>query len=398
MVLDIAALRRDTLGVNRVIHLNNAGASLMPAPVYQRMMAYLGDELTQGGYDTAAAWADTLAQFYPAAARLINAQPQDIAYTDSATTAWQRAFYAIPWQQGDIILTCATAYASCYLACLQVQRRHGVDLTVIPNDDQGQICLSALEAAISPRVRLIILGHMPSNSGRVQPAAAVGQVARRHGILYLLDSCQSVGQYPVDVAAIGCDFLCATGRKYLRGPRGTGFLYARHGTTHHLEPAMIDLRAARWDSPTAYTLAPDARRFETWEANLAAKVGLTVALQYAYGLGMGAIWQRVCTLAADLRQRLRAMPGVTGQDGDLELPLERSGIVSFTVAGVDPHALRTALHQRSINLSVSGRAATPLDMERRGLSAVMRASVHYYNTDAELEQFCAVLGELMAQG
>lgn len=396
MVLDIADLRRDTLGINRVIHLNNAGAALMPTPVYQQMMAYLGDELTQGGYETAAAWAETLAQFYPAAARLINAQPHEIAYTDSATTAWQRAFYAIPWQQGDIILTSATAYASCYLAYLQVQRRYGVGVTVVPSDGQGRICLSALEAAISPQVRLIAIGHMPTHSGLVQPVAAVGQVARRHGILYLLDSCQSVGQYPVDVAAVGCDFLCATGRKYLRGPRGTGFLYARADTTHQLEPAMIDLHAARWESPTTYTLAAGARRFETWEANRAAQAGLTVALDYAQRLGLEAIWQRVQWLGQYLRRGLGAVPRVVVQDGATGEETELSGIVSFTVGGVEPHKLRGALQARAINLSVSGRGSTLLDMEQRGLTAVLRASVHYYNTEAELDQFCEVLEDVVA--
>lgn len=390
-MIDIEALRRDTLGVNHVIHFNNAGAALMPQPVYLAMMQYQSQELSQGGYEVAQDRADDLQSFYPVAAGLIQAHPEEIAYTDSATTAWRLAFYSLPWQPGDVILTSETDYASCFLAYLQVKRRYGVEIQVVASDKFGQISIPALEAAIHDRVKLISIGHMPSNGGLVNPVQAVGQVANRYGITYLLDACQSVGQYPVDVNQIGCDFLCATGRKYLRGPRGTGFLYARQATTSHLEPVMLDLHSAQWNGPERYTWLDSARRFEAWEANLANKLGLMMAIRYATNLGLEPIWQRVSSLAQSLRQQLQAIPRVTVRD----LGQIQSGIVTFTVERTSLRNLKQQLRSQSINVSITDTATTRLDMEKRGLTELVRASLHYYNTEAEIEQFCQVLQSLV---
>jgi selenocysteine lyase/cysteine desulfurase len=237
------------------------------------------------------------------------------------------------------------------------------------------------------RVKLITLTHVPTNGGLINPAAEVGRVAREMGVLYLLDACQSVGQMPVRVEEIGCDMLGATGRKYLRGPRGTGFLYVRREVLEQLEPPMLDLQAARWVARERYVLRPDARRFESWESNVAGKIGLGVALDYTLGWGMDAIWGRIAALAEELRTRLERVPGVRVHD----LGRERCGIVSFTVEGREAEAVRRALAQRKINVSVSTLSSTRLDMEARGLKELMRASVHYYNSEEEVERFCNVL-------
>jgi selenocysteine lyase/cysteine desulfurase len=231
---------------------------------------------------------------------------------------------------------------------------------------------------------------VPTNGGLVNPAAAIGAVAREAGVCYLLDACQSAGQLPLDVDAIGCDILSATGRKYLRGPRGTGLLYVRHAWIERLEPPLIDLHAATWTGADSYTLRPDARRFENWESNVAGKIGLGVAIDYARGWGMDAIWRRVSDLAAQLRSALRALPGVTVHD----LGQVQCGVVSFTVAGHEARALRDALRARRINVSTSSLLSTRLDMTARGLSTLVRASVHYYNSDAEIERLCAALADL----
>jgi selenocysteine lyase/cysteine desulfurase len=287
------------------------------------------------------------------------------------------------------------AYASSYIAFLQVAKKTDARVNVIPNDEHGQISIEALRDMVtsssSGQVKLIAATHVPTNGGLVNPAAAVGQVARDAGILYLLDACQSVGQMPVTVGEIGCDMLSATGRKYLRGPRGTGFLYVRREVLERLDPPMLDLHAACWVARDRYEVRPDARRFESWERHVAGVIGLGVAIDYALDWDLNTTWERISMLAEYLRAQLATLPGVTVHD----LGFERCGIVSFAVAGWRPEDIRREMAARRINVSISTRYSTLLDMDDRGLSELVRASVHYYNTEAELDRFCAVFGALM---
>jgi selenocysteine lyase/cysteine desulfurase len=243
---------------------------------------------------------------------------------------------------------------------------------------------------IDDRVKLIAITHVPTNGGLVNPAAAVGAVAREARILYLLDACQSVGQMPVDVDTIGCDMLSATGRKYLRGPRGTGFLYVRRTAPGRLEPPFLDLHAASWAARDRFEIRPDARRFENWETNYATKIGLGVAIDYALGWGIEATWARIQSLAAALRESLSAIPGVIVRD----IGAEQCGIVTFTVDGHDPDAVQRSLAAQSINVTTTTVRGTRLDMEERGLTAMMRASVHYYNSEDEIDRFRAAIAAL----
>jgi len=263
-------------------------------------------------------------------------------------------------------------------------------IDVVADTPDGEIDVAAMAEMIDDRVKLISINHVPTNSGLVNPAAAVGRVARDAGVAYLLDACQSVGQMPIDVDEIGCDFLTATSRKFLRGPRGMGFLYVGERMLEKVEPVMLDLFGARWLPGGRYQTRPDARRFELWEQNLAAKVGLAAAVRYAMILGLDDIWNRVKMLADRLREQLDEIPDITVRD----LGSERCGIVTFTVEGYEPESVRTDLRDRSINVSVATAWSARLDMDRRGLEGVVRASVHYYNTTAELDAFVGALLEI----
>jgi selenocysteine lyase/cysteine desulfurase len=390
MTIDLEAVRRDTPAVARLIHLNNAGSSLPPQPVLDAVIGHLRLEAEIGGYEAADQARPALARVYDALAAMLGCAPDEIAVVENATRAWDMLFYALPFGPGDRILTATAEYASNFIAFLQVVQARGAKVEVVPNDEHGQISLAALASMVDERVRLIAITHVPTNGGLVNPAAGIGAIARQAGIPYLLDACQSAGQMPLDVQAIGCDMLTATGRKYLRGPRGTGFLYVRKTLLERLTPPFLDLHAARWVAPDRFEIRPDARRFENWEAYIAGKVGLGVAVDYALTLGLEPIRARVVALAETLRQALAALPGVTVQD----LGLERCGIVSFTRTGLPPDEVKAALRARGINLSVSRIASTRLDMAARDLTEVLRASVHYYNAEDEIARFCAALAAL----
>lgn len=390
MAFDTSRARAETPGADEVVHFNNAGSSLMPQVVLDAQIEHLQLEARIGGYEAAAVAADRVGHVYDAAADLIGARPDEIAIIENATRAWDMAFYSIPFQPGDRILTARAEYGSNFIALLQVAERTGATVEAVPNDEHGQLSVAALRDMIDDRVRLIAMTHVPTNGGLVNPAAEVGAIARDAGILYLLDACQSVGQLPVDVGRIGCDMLSATGRKYLRGPRGTGFLYVRRDVIPTLEPPFLDNHAAVWTSPDTYTVREDARRFENWETNYAAKIGLGAALDYASAWGVDVTWARIQVLADRLRSGLDALAGVTVRD----LGVERCGIVSFTVDGVGGQDIKERLAAQSINVTVSRPPSTRLDMEDRGLAEVVRASVHYFNTEAEVDRFVQAIDGL----
>ena len=390
---DLARARRETPGCEEVLHFNNAGAALMPEPVLDATVDHLRLESRIGGYEAAARSRDAIERVYDAAAALVGCGRDEIAVVENATRAWDMAFYSIPFEPGDRILTAMAEYASNYIAFLQVSRRTGAKVEVVPNDEHGRLSVEALRGMIDDRVRLIAMTHVPTNGGLVNPAAEVGEVAREAGALYLLDACQSVGQMPVDVRTIGCDMLSATGRKYLRGPRGTGFLYVRRDVVEDLEPPFLDLHAAEWTATESFEIRPDARRFENWETNYAGKVGLGVAVAYALGWGLDATYERVQALAEDLRARLGDLPGVEVRD----LGVERCGIVTFSVEGREAADVSRHLSESGINTSVTPPSSTLLDMEARGLEALVRASVHYYNTEEEVSRFREALERVVSQ-
>lgn len=355
----------------------------MPNCVFDAVHQHLALESQIGGYEAHAQAADDCSGFYTELAALLNAKPSEIAFVENATRAWDMAFFSLPLQQGDRILTHSSEYVSNYLCLMLQAKKRGVAIDIIPSDDSGQIDTEAIAPLIQSKTRLIAITHVPTQGGLVNPAAEVGRIAKEHGVLFLLDACQSAGQIDLDVEAIQCDMLSGTGRKYLRGPRGTGFLYVKQALANSLEPPFIDLEAATWSAPDRYELALGAKRFENWERFVAGQIGLMHAVRYARRIGLPAIEIRVKRLAQSLRERLAQIPGVTVHD----LGREKSGIVTFTKTDTPPKVLATQLRSERINISVSHATSAQLDLGARRLPELARASVHYYNTDAEVETF-----------
>ena len=388
--IDVARARRDTPGTRNVTHLNNAGAALPPTPVTDAMIAHLRREAAIGGYEAADAARDQVANTYSAIARLIRCGTHEVAVVENATRAWDMAFYGLTFTPGDRILTARAEYSSNVIAFLQVARRTGAVIEVIDNDDSGQLSLEDLRRRLATGggpVKLVAITHVPTQGGLVNPAEEIGVAAREAGVPYLLDACQSVGQLPIDVDRIGCDFLSATGRKYLRGPRGTGFLHARESALGLLEPPFLDLHAAAWTAVDRFEIRPDARRFENWETNYAAKIGLGVAVDYAMSWGMEAIEARITMLADTLRRLLDDVEGVRLHDQGTR----RCGIVSFSVDGIPASQVQRLLSAHGVNVSVSLVEYARLDLPERGLPDLVRASVHYYNTEEELRRLIDAL-------
>lgn len=382
-------LRAQTPGCQGVLHLNSAGMSLPTQSMVDRVIAHLNREAQVGGYRAAWEVGDELEEVYVAAADLLGAKAHEIALVDSATRAWNLILGAFRFVPGDRIIVGRNEYGSNMIALLQRAKYDGVTIEICPETQSGHIDLNALSQRLDERVKLVALTHIATNSGLIQPAKAVGDLLAPRGIPYLLDACQSTGQVPIDVREIGCTMLAATGRKYLRGPRGTGLLWVHEDWIKRLEPREMDAQGATWSHLKAYTVREDARRFELWERNFATLLGLGVALKELNTLGIGAVSQRIAQLAAYLRAGLSALPRVQVHDRGDKL----GGLVTFTVDGYDNAALRAQLREEGINISVSGADMTRIDMEARGLPSLLRASVHAYNTVEELQRFITRIGQ-----
>ena len=389
-MLDEEAVRAETPGSRDRVFLDSAGSSLPPRRVVAAMEDHLRLEAVVGGYRAAAERSVELAGLPASLGRLLGCDAGSLALTDSATRSWTQFFGAVRLRRGDRILIGESEYASNALTALSRARATGARIDIVPSGVEGDIDLNRLAEMMDGRVRLVSVVHAPSNGGLINPVAEVSRIAHAHEALVLLDACQSVGQLEVDVTQLGVDGLVGTGRKWLRGPRGTGFLYVRPGLEQVLQPAALDLRGGLWTAPRSFEVRADAARFELAEASMAARLGLKAAVDYLLELGAGAVRTAVLGRAEHLRRGLRTIPGVQVHDRGRA----RSGIVSFTVDGVPAADVRDRLWRAGVTVATSERSATLLDMTARGLSSVVRASAHYFVTHAQLDQALAAVADV----
>jgi cysteine desulfurase/selenocysteine lyase len=388
---EIQQLRAQTKGTAQRIHFNNAGSALPPDVVVDTVVNYLQEEALLGGYETEAKYKDELENTYDLIAKLLNANRDEIALVENASTGWGLIFNGIDFKPGDEIITTEMEYITNLIGFINVQQNSGVVLKVVPNDENGNLILSELEAAISPKTKLIAVTHIPSTAGGMIPVVAIGKIARKHNILYLVDACQTAGQAPIDVEEIGCDALSVTGRKYLRAPRGTGFLYVRKSVQDQFKLFFMDGASTPKVTQTSYNVRPDARRFELYEKSRALTLGLGKAVEYALEIGVERSWQRIQMLADNLRWQLATIEGVTVHD----FGAEQCGIVTFSVKDIDSPTLKARLLEQNINVSVGLAKSTLIYMEKNHLVSIVRASVHYYNTGYEIAALCRVLKEMI---
>lgn len=387
---EVQQFRAETRGTALRTHFNNAGTSLPPDIVVDTVISYIKEEAMFGGYETEASYQEQLEYTYTLIARLINAEKDEVAIVENSSQAWGLAFNGIRFNPGEEIITSEMEYETNLFGFINARKAFGVVIKVIENDEAGNFSLAALEAAITPATRLIAVTHIASSSGSMLPVAEIGKIARSHNILYLVDACQTVGQLPIDVKEMGCDMLSVTGRKFLRGPRGTGFLFVRKDVLAQLKVFFMDSLAATWINQDTYELRPDARRFELFEKNRALNLGLGKAIEYALAIGVDRIWERIQLLSALLREQLSAIEGVTVHDKGQH----RCGIVTFTCASTDSQVIKSALALKHINVAVSLAGSTLLYMNKQRLANVVRASVHYYNTEEEIKFLCDAVREL----
>ncbi len=380
----IAKCRAETPGVQHVNHLNNAGAALMPQVVIDAMQDHLLLEAHKGGYEAAALQKALIEDFYNSCAELIGARAEQIAFTSSATDAYNRALSSIAFQPGDVILTTTNDYASNFIAFISLKKRMDIKIKIARNTSTGEVDLSSLQEDLYKfNPKLLAVTHVPTNSGMIQPVVQIGELNRSPDCYFLVDSCQAVGQLNVDASAIGCDFLSATFRKFLRGPRGAGFLYVSPRVLKEgLEPLFPDMRGADWSGTEHYQARVDAKRFEEWEKAYALVLGARASIQYLLTLGIQKVEKRVRYLAEHLRLGLADDTSIRL----LDRGVEKCGIVSIHIPGANGKEAKLYLRSHQINSSLSVRTSALLDFQEKGVDWTLRLSPHYYNTEEEIQK------------
>ncbi len=376
--------RFDTPGTNKYIHLNNAGASLPPQSVVTAMQQYIAEEATRGGYETAEIRADLLNRFYTNMASMLNCQARNIAACSSATDGFCKAIQAIDFQEGDVILTTDDDYVSNQIVFLNLVKRYKIQLIRAKTKPSGGVDVDSMKKLMDQyHPKLVSVTHIPTNSGLVQDVEAIGQLCKSREIIYIIDACQSAGQMPLDVQKIGCDFMSATFRKFMRGPRGMGFLYVSDRVlSNDLAPLYMDMKGANWVAPNEVQLVDDAGRFQYWEQNYALMAGASAAIAYALTVGLENIRDRARALAQYTRQELRKIDQANVLDQGEEL----GAIVTVHLEGMQAEYLKQQLSKYFVNTSVAQRSSALIDFDKKGVNWALRLSPHYYNTKEEIDQ------------
>ena len=386
----VVAVRDLTPGMKGRIHLDNCGSALMPDPVITVMQNALQRDAAFGGYVAQEQQKDEMEAGYSSLVRLLGGGVNDYAFVGSAVDGWTKAFYSLPFQLGDNIVTAYNEYCSNYIAFLQMKKNRGIEIRVARQAPEGGIDLAHLQSLIDNRTALISISHMPSSSGEINQVEQVGEIARSAGVLYQLDACQSVGHVPVDVGRIGCDILTGTSRKFLRGPRGIGFLYVNQKARSVMEPVVLTNQSAEWSGADDYSLRQDARVFEAWERSVINQLGFSAAIDYLLELGVEAATRQIAKNATYLRKRLPDLKNVT-----VECPSGAvSAITTLNIAGRSPLEVKSVLEDQHIAVQTSSVAHTRLDMERRGIESAVRVSPHYYTSTDDMDTLLTALEAL----
>jgi selenocysteine lyase/cysteine desulfurase len=390
----LARWRAETPGCERLVHLNNAGAALVPRPVREAIIAHLDREERLGGYEAADGQVGEIHRTYEKVGRLLGGAARNIAIVQNSTVAYAQAITAFDFSPGDLILTTRVDYASNQIMFLSLARRRGVEIIRAPDAPEGGVDPEEVRRLVSRRrPTLVALTWIPTNSGLVQPAEEVGRICQEANVPYLVDACQAVGQMPIQVERLGCDYLAAATRKFLRGPRGLGFLYVSDKRLKAgAHPLLVDMHGATWTEADDFELTPDARRFESWEFAYALVLGLGAAAEYALDVGLEAARDRARELAAYARSRLASLPRVRVLDRGPEL----CAIVTAAVAGREAKEIKLALRARGINTSSPHREDAVIDMDEKGTSSAIRISPHYYNTREEIDTAIDALQEILS--
>lgn len=387
--MNIDLIRSQTKGLDGKLFFNSAGSSLMQDQVVELMQDYLEQERMEGGYNTASKNEKSIRNSYTQVAKLLCTNERNIAFTTSAGDSYSQALYSIPFVENDVIITTNNDYVSNQLAFISLQKKYNIQIVRV-NDlpSAGMDVQDCIKKIQDLNPKLVAITHIPTSSGLVQDIYGISEACKTSNAYYLIDACQTLGQMKIEVTDLHCDFLTATGRKFMRGPRGSGFLYVSDRVlSEGLAPLFLDQGGANWTEEFGFQLLDSAHRFERWEKNYGAIIGLGKATELINEIGISNIESRNLELQTVLRNELANLPNIHCTDVGNKL----CNIITFTSADgtIDKIEALFALH--NVSYSVSGNNSALIDFKKRNLTQVIRLSPHYFNTEVEIKSLIELL-------
>ena len=364
-----------------VVHFNHSGAGLPSPETVQAVVDHLRLEAERGPMEAGAIASDAIRNSYQVAAQLLGCAPQDVAFGTSHGQLYGNLIASIPLSAGDKIFVSRQEWIGNVLCLQRSANLSGASLSLMASDDTSAVDPIALGESLSSEVRIVALTWIGAGSALINPAAAIGAAIRHAGssAFFIIDASQAIGQVPINVAEIGCDALIACGRKFLRGPRGTALAYISPRLAAEIVPRSIDNVSSTLSNGNV-VVANSAQAFEFGEESVALKLGLGKAIEQALSLGVDRIRLKLHHKAAILRQALAVVPGVQL----LDLGNSKGAAVTFAINGVACATAKQRLADQGINIGMNGPGYTPYDLSIRGISELLRASVHLSTTDDDI--------------
>jgi cysteine desulfurase / selenocysteine lyase len=390
--LDVQRVRADfpilcrTVHGHPLVYLDNAATTQKPRAVLDAIEAYYCD-INANVHRGVHHLSERATEVYEASRERVRAyfnadSTREIVFTRNATEGINlvaHSFVRPRLKPGDEVVISALEHHSNIVPWQLACEATGAHLKVAPIDDAGELLVDELERLLSARTRLVAITHMSNAIGTVPPVAEIVRLAHARGIPVLLDASQAAYHMPVDVRALDCDFLVATGHK-LYGPTGIGVLYAKAAHLEAMPPFLGggDMISSVTFERSTWNVLP--YKFEAGTPNIEGAIGLHAALDYIDSVGLGAIAAHERDL---LEYGTRMLEGTDGVRV-IGTAREKAGILSFVIDGVHPHDIGTIVDREGVAIRTGHHCAQPL-MDRLGLPATARASIAMYNTREELD-------------
>ncbi len=393
---DFPILRRTVAG-RPLVYLDNAATTQKPRAVLDAIAGYyttINANVHRGVHELSERATEAYEASRERLRAFVNAgSTREIVFTRNATEGINlvaHSFARPRLRPGDEVLISAMEHHSNIVPWQLACEATGAILKVAPIDDRGELMLDAFEALLSPKTRIAAVTHMSNALGTVTPAREIVRIAHTHGVPVLIDASQAAYHMPIDVQALDCDFLVATGHK-LYGPTGIGLLYGKEALLEAMPPFLGggDMIASVTFEKTVYNRVPF--RFEAGTPNIAGAIGLAAAADYLDAIGLDAIAAWEHELLEYGTQALSHVPGLTL----VGTAREKASVLSFTLAHAHPHDIGTILDAEGIAIRTGHHCAQPV-MQRFGIPATARASLAFYNTREEIDALVAGLAKVQA--